>query len=46
MSSYVVEDTNIKVFNIMSRNNETRYVYWHDTCACKCRLSSSICNDR
>ena len=29
----------------MSRINETRHVSWHETCACKCRLDASVCND-
>ena len=33
----VVKDTNIKVFNLMSRTNKTRHISWHKTCACKCR---------
>ena len=35
----VIKDINIKVFNLMSRTNETRYIEWHETCACKCRLN-------
>ena len=42
----VVKNINIKVFNLMSRTNETRYVSWHETCACKCRLDASVCNDK
>ena len=26
----------------MSRTNETRHMSWHETCACKCRLDSSV----
>ena len=33
----VVKDTNIKVFNLMSRTNKTRHISWHKTCACICR---------
>ena len=29
----VVKDTNIEVFNLMLRTNETRNVTWHGTCA-------------
>ena len=32
----VVKNINIKVFNLMSRTNETRHVKWHETCKCKC----------
>ena len=28
----IVKDLNIKVFNLMSRNNETRHIEWHKTC--------------
>ena len=30
----------------MSRTNETHHMSWHETCACKCRLDSSVCNDK
>ena len=33
---------NIKVFNLMSRINETKHVSWHKTCTCKCRLDASF----
>ena len=42
----VVKDTNIKVFNQISRTNETRYASWHETCKCKCRLYVSVCNNK
>ena len=37
---------NIKVFNMLSRINETRKIVWHETCKCICRLTSAICNDK
>ena len=42
----VVKDLNIKVFNLMSRTNETRHIKWHETCKCKCRLDASVCNNK
>ena len=42
----VVKNINAKVFNLMSRTNETRYVSWHETCGCKCRLDASVCNEK
>ena len=30
----------------MSRTNETKQTEWHETCKCKCRLDSSVCNNR
>ena len=38
--------THIKVFNLMSRTNETCHIEWHKTCKCKCRLHPSVCNDK
>ena len=43
--SDVVENMNIKIFNLMSRTNETRHIEWHETCKYKCRLNASVCND-
>ena len=34
----------IKVFNLMSRNNEIRYIEWHETC--KCNLGASVCDNK
>ena len=28
----VVKNINVKVFNLMSRTNETRHIEWHETC--------------
>ena len=43
---YVVKNLNVKVFNLMSRTNETRHIKWHETCKCKCRLDASVCNNK
>ena len=37
---------NVKVFNLISRTNETRYIKWHETYKCKRRLHASVCNKR
>ena len=42
----VVKDLNIKVFNLMSRTNETKNIKWHETCKCECRLDAIVCNDK
>ena len=42
----VVKDLNVKVFNLMLRTNETRHIKWHETCRCKCRLDTSVCNNK
>ena len=28
----VIKDLNVKVFNLMSRTNETRFIEWHEKC--------------
>ena len=42
----VVRILNVKVFNLMSRNNETRHIEWHKTCKGKCRWDKSVCNNK
>ena len=42
----VVKNINNTVFNLMSKANEEKHVSWHQTCACKCRLDPSVCNDK
>ena len=34
----VVKNLNLKVFNLMSRTNETRYIQWHETCKSEFKL--------
>ena len=41
-----VKDLNVKIFNLMSRTNETRRIKWHETYKCKCRLDASVCNNK
>ena len=41
-----IKNTNVKVFNLMSRTNETRHIEWRKTCKCKCRLDASVCNNK
>ena len=41
----VVKDLNVKVFNLMSRTNERRFIEWLETCKCKCRLDAIVCNN-
>ena len=38
----VIKDLNVKVFNLMSRTNETRF----KECKCKCRLDAIVCNNK
>ena len=41
--SDIVKNLNVRVFNLMSRTNETRHI---ETCKCKCRLDASVCNNK
>ena len=42
----IIKKINDKVFNLMSRINETRQIIWHDTCKSVCRLSVAVCNSK
>ena len=42
----VIENINVKVFNLMSRTNQARHIEWHETCKCECRLDVSVCNNK
>ena len=42
----IVKNLNVKVFNLMSRTNETRHIKHHETCKCKCTLDASVCNNK
>ena len=42
----VVKNLNVKVFNIMSRTNETKCIEWHETCKCECTFGGNVCNNK
>ena len=42
----VVENLNVKVFNLMSRTNETRFTEWHETCKYECKCGANVCNNK
>ena len=41
-----IKNINVKVFNLMSRTNETRHIKWHETCKCKRRLDANVYNNK
>ena len=41
-----VKNMNIRVFNLMSALNETRFLVQHESCECKCGLKESVCNSK
>ena len=42
----IVKNLNVKVFNLMSRSNESRSIKLHETCKCIRRLNKIICNNK
>ena len=42
----IVKNLNVKVFNLMSRTNETRFIEWHETCKCECKFGENVCNNK
>ena len=42
----VVKNLNVKVFNIISRTNETRDIEQHETCKCEGKFEANICNNK
>ena len=41
----VVKNLSFKIFNLMSRNNESRSIKSHETYRCICRINKIICNN-
>ena len=37
-----VKNINLKVFNLMSRANQKRYIKLHESCKCKYRSDASV----
>ena len=42
----IVKNLNVKVFNLMSKTNETNSIEWHESCKCICRLNAIVCNNK
>ena len=42
----VIKVLNIRVFNLMTRTNETKHIEWYEKCKCECRLDEIICNNK
>ena len=42
----VIKNMNLKVFNLMSQNNQTRQIKLHESCRCKYKLNSSVCKNK
>ena len=44
--SDILKNFNGRVFNLMSRTNETKHTEWDEVCKCKCRLDASVCMNK
>ena len=42
----VVKNLNVKLFNLISRTNETRFIEWRETCKCECKFGANVCNNK
>ena len=42
----IVRKVNVKVFNLMSRTNEARFIECHETCKCECKFRENLCNNK
>ena len=42
----VVKNLIVKVFNLMSRTNETRHIEWYEACKCECKFGANVCNNK
>ena len=41
-----VKNMNLKVCNLVSWSNQIKHIEWHKTWKCKCKLNSSVCNNK
>ena len=42
----IIKNFNVKVFNLMSKTNEIRFIEWHQTCKCECKFGENVCNNK
>ena len=42
----VAKNINLKIFNLISENNQTRQIKWHETSKCKCRINENVGNNK
>ena len=42
----VSKNINLKVFNLISENNETRHMKWHEMCKYRCRVNENVFNNK
>ena len=42
----IVKNTGIKVFDLISQQNNFRNITFHESCKCGCLLDEKVCNNR
>ena len=42
----IIKNLNVKVFNLMSRTNWTKFIEWHENCKYICRSDAIVCNNK
>ena len=42
----IIKYLNVKVFILMSRTNETKFIEWNDICKCECKFGENVCNNK
>ena len=42
----IIKNVNVKVFNLMSRTNERRFIEWHEACKCEEKFGEKVCNNK
>ena len=42
----IVKNTSVKVFDLISQQNEPTEIIFHKSCKCDCLLNKTVCNDK
>ena len=42
----IVKNISVKVFDLISQQNELRGIEFHESCKCNCLLNETVCNDK
>ena len=42
----IVKNVTVKVFNLISQQNEMKVISFHKICKCDCLLNETVCNDK
>ena len=42
----IMKNATVKIFRLISQQNELRQVTFHENCKCDCLLNKTVCNDK